>query len=106
MQQRLHKQLSNQDSTAFPEAIPLIEQCVLKTMDDINDILRDLSLFEPKSKESHLDNYGPGKSSKPVRPPPPPPVTQITSIKKAAIPLPLKNGQSGIWLFHFQANVI
>ncbi|KAH7641111.1 LIM domain-containing protein jub [Dermatophagoides farinae] len=76
-------------------------------MGDINNILRDLSLFEPNSSS----NIGGGsksvrtlattttskttlttKSAKPCRPPPPPPVqpspSSVGTFKKAAIPLP------------------
>ncbi|KPM10602.1 LIM domain-containing protein 5 [Sarcoptes scabiei] len=76
-------------------------------MDDINDILRDLSLFEPKNLPNRsvatadscignesipLHNHSQSiKSAKPLRPPPPPPPLQSsnsTGFRKAAIPLP------------------
>lgn len=66
-------------------------------MDDINSILRDLSLFEPNSsnnigKSSRTLSTTSTKSAKPCRPPPPPPVKPSPSsagtFKKAAIPLP------------------
>lgn len=63
-------------------------------MEDINNILRNLSLFEPNSQSSNYARGGP-KSGKPCRPPPPPPVTQQTTIKKAAIPLPSQANQKG-----------
>lgn len=52
-------------------------------MDEINDILHDLSLFEPNSQRSQV-------RVRPFRPPPPPPTTQSTT-KKAAFPLPPKS---------------
>lgn len=76
-------------------------------MDDINNILRDLSLFEHsksapvtkimptgRSQGSIISNnsISSSRSAKPCRPPPPPPVHQASSslagFKKAAIPLP------------------
>ncbi len=49
-------------------------------MDEMNDILRDLSLFEHNSQCSQV-------RARPCRPPPPPPTIQSTT-KKAAFPLP------------------
>lgn len=58
-------------------------------MEDINNILRDLSLFETNARQNRPSS-GITKSGKPCRPPPPPPVQSSTSVgfKKAAIPLP------------------
>ncbi|KAH9424480.1 hypothetical protein DERP_004665 [Dermatophagoides pteronyssinus] len=73
-------------------------------MDDINNILRDLSLFEPSNSSNNIGGQKSSrttsttKSAKPCRPPPPPPIIHNTSsssssnsvgtFKKAAIPLP------------------
>ncbi|CAG2104170.1 unnamed protein product [Medioppia subpectinata] len=50
-----------------------------KTMDDLKDMLKDLSLFEPNSGHN-------SRHLRPQRPPPPPPTSQTS--KRAAFPLP------------------
>ena len=63
-------------------------------MEDINEILRDLSMFELNSggdNNGQCLNSSSRGSSKPLRPPPPPPMIQNQgTLKKAAIPLPAK----------------
>ena len=76
-------------------SLRVASSAVNAAMDDINNILRDLSLFEPNSQPIQSGTYARGKSGKPCRPPPPPPVTQTTTIKKAAIPLPSLDNHKG-----------
>lgn len=70
-------------------------------MGDIHERLHHLSLFESNSASAtESAHYSRSKSAKPCRPPPPPPVTQSTSIKKAAIPLPSSGSHTGTLVTH------
>ena len=77
-------------------------------MEDINDILRDLSMFQLNSGSdpgSQVGNHSRG-SSKPLRPPPPPPeIPSQGTLKKAAIPLPAK-GQINLSFVLFSSNLL